>query len=81
MEKPACLLGAGRGGACGVWDFRQRRHKHTDTGSLEQKKSRRRLRETIPNSWTTFSLYFGENKLYVKEIFEGGCDTLDRFVS
>lgn len=37
VEKPACPLGAGRGGACGVWDSRQRRHIHTDTGSLERK--------------------------------------------
>jgi len=36
VEKPARLLKAERGGACGVWESRQRRHKHTDTGSLTQ---------------------------------------------
>lgn len=64
VEKPACPLGAERGGACGVWDSRQRRHIHTDTGSLERKE-----RQTAgelhffsytggdpSNSWTTFFL-------------------------
>lgn len=37
MEKPARPLGAERGGACGVWGSRQRRHIHADTGSVERK--------------------------------------------
>ncbi len=59
VEKPACPLGAERGGACGVWDSRQRRHIHTDTGSLERKERQTAgelhlsTQETILNSWTT----------------------------
>lgn len=40
VEKPARPLAAEGGGACGVWESRQRRYKHTDIGSLEPEKKR-----------------------------------------
>lgn len=60
VEKPACPLGAERGGACGVWDNRQRRHIHSDTGSLEEKERQTAgdphfpLRRQSSNSWGYF---------------------------
>lgn len=49
VEKPARPLAAEGGGACRVWESRQRRHKHTDTGSLEPPE-KRQTRVRIPGT-------------------------------
>ena len=53
---------AGRGGACWVWDSRQRRRKHTDTGSPWRRGETAGGETRHTNSWTSFVFKSGRKK-------------------
>lgn len=68
VEKPARPLGAERGGACGVWDSRQRRHIHTDTGSVGRKKERQAAGERRSSTpGLLFFVFWGKKKNFVRK--------------
>lgn len=60
VEKPARPLAAEGGGACGVWESRQRRHKHTDTGSLEPGEKRQTWARIPGTAFLAFFFSEGE---------------------